>query len=47
MQSHRLIAEIREAGPDEVDVRFESSNAESRVEIRVQDGQIRQKIEDR
>ena len=41
------VTEIREAGPDEVDVRFESSNAESRVGIRVQDGQIRQMIEDR
>lgn len=40
-------AEIRKAGPDEVDVRFESGSAESRIEVRVQDGQIRQQVEDR
>jgi hypothetical protein len=40
-------SDIRKAGPDEVDVRFESGDAESRVEVRVDDGILRTKVEDR
>lgn len=40
-------ADIRKDGPDEVDVRFEAGDAESRIEVRVQNGQVRQDVEDR
>jgi hypothetical protein len=39
--------DVRRAGPDEVEVRFESDDSESRVRIGFHDGRLRQEVEDR
>ncbi len=39
--------DVRDAGPSTVEVRFESGDAESRVKVRVDKGQLRKSVEDR
>ena len=40
-------ADVRKSGPDTVEVRFTSGKRESRVEIRIENGVPRERVEDR